>query len=177
MLNAILQPQLPHLSLKPSGLSRRRPARSVPSVGARFASGRSSECVACITLRTGAAAHCHRRPCRRYCRRHPLSLPLHPPLPRVATPRSLPTLFPWPLPCSLPSTTTTSIMPSQPVSLVVGAGPAGILSAVYLAQRGHEVHLFDKRPSPLVQDAFRQLSWLVLHTGGSGARAEHNLGL
>ncbi|KAL4425223.1 hypothetical protein ABPG75_009239 [Micractinium tetrahymenae] len=37
----------------------------------------------------------------------------------------------------------------RPVSVVVGAGPAGILTAVVLARRGHEVHVYDRRPSPL----------------------------
>lgn len=57
----------------------------------------------------------------------------------------------------------TAQMPSQaPVSLVVGAGPAGILSAVCLARRGHEVHLFDRRPSPLVHDASDHRAFFVM---------------
>lgn len=60
-----------------------------------------------------------------------------------------------------------------PVSVVVGAGPAGILSAVLLARRGHEVHLLDKRPSPLEQDASDQhrAFFVVLHARGAAALA------
>ena len=52
----------------------------------------------------------------------------------------------------------------------MGAGPAGILAAVYLARRGHEVHLFERRPSPLVQDASdHRAFFVVLQPRGAAA--------
>lgn len=66
----------------------------------------------------------------------------------------------------------------QPTSLVVGAGPAGILSAVHLARRGHQVHIFDKRPSPLEANSSDERAFfIVLHPRGHRALMEAGIDL
>ena len=37
--------------------------------------------------------------------------------------------------------------------IIVGGGLAGSLSAIYLAQRGHDVHVVEKRGDPLLENA------------------------
>ena len=61
--------------------------------------------------------------------------------------------------------------PRRPVSLVVGAGPAGVLAAAALARRRHQVHAFDRRPSPLACDSSddHRAFVIMLHARGRHA--------
>lgn len=64
------------------------------------------------------------------------------------------------------------------MSLVAGAGPAGILAAVHLARRGHEVHIFDKRPSPLEANGSDDRAFFILlHPRGHRALLEAGIDL
>lgn len=66
----------------------------------------------------------------------------------------------------------------QPVSLVAGAGPAGILAAVHLARRGHEMHIFDKRPFPLEANGSDDRAFFILlHPRGHRALLEAGIDL
>lgn len=58
-----------------------------------------------------------------------------------------------------------------PAAVVCGAGPAGILSSVFLAKRGFEVHVYERRPSPLLADASdrHRAFVMVLHRRGRRA--------
>ncbi|XP_024530254.1 kynurenine 3-monooxygenase-like [Selaginella moellendorffii] len=45
-------------------------------------------------------------------------------------------------------------MASPPHAVIVGAGPAGCLTAIYCIRRGFHVHLFDKRTPPATADRY-----------------------
>lgn len=62
--------------------------------------------------------------------------------------------------------------------MVVGAGPAGILAAVHLARRGHQVHICDRRPSPLAANGSDERAFfIVMHPRGNRALMEAGIDL
>lgn len=71
-------------------------------------------------------------------------------------------------------TPETAAAPSPPVAVVVGAGPAGILTAVGLARAGLDVHVYERHPSPLVADSSdkHRAFVVMLHPRGRRALSE-----
>jgi kynurenine 3-monooxygenase len=120
-----------------------------------------------------------RRASCRCARRRRLPLPLQPfLLPYSYQMPAIDTHTPVCHLCRLAAEAPSSQPPKQlrPVSAVVGAGPAGILTAVYLARRGHEVHLYDRRPSPLLVDSSDQHRAFVVALHSRGMRALEGAG-